>query len=54
MVKDIHELASSDPKGFTQLNETQFVFAAKNFDSEEYNGGQHSLWSVTEPKKEPN
>lgn len=44
MVKDIHELASSDPKGFTQLNETQFVFAAKNFDSEEYNGGQHWLW----------
>nr|WP_321408471.1 ELWxxDGT repeat protein [uncultured Carboxylicivirga sp.] len=43
MVKDIHFLDSSNPKGFVQVNETQFVFAAMDFDSEQY-GNQHWLW----------
>lgn len=45
MVKDIHEFESSNPVGFRQLNETQFVFYAKTFDSE--NAGtepQQWLW----------
>lgn len=33
MLKDIHTSGSSDPRGFTQLNETQFIFVAKNADS---------------------
>lgn len=46
MVKDIHELGSSSPIGFIQVNETQFVFYAKNFDSENYSdrGPQSWLW----------
>lgn len=36
MVKNIHEWASSDPRGFTQINETQFIFGAKDFESENY------------------
>jgi ELWxxDGT repeat protein len=46
MVKDIHEFGSSFPAGFTQVNETQFVFVAKDFDSEIYNsaGAQRWLW----------
>lgn len=34
MVKDIHEYDSSKPRGFTQVNETQFIFGAIDFDSE--------------------
>lgn len=45
MVKDIHFFGSSDPSGFTQVNETQFIFAAKDFDSEGYNDKvQRWLW----------
>jgi len=46
MVKDIHELGSSDPRGFTQVNETQFIFGAVDFDSENYSerGKQWWLW----------
>lgn len=46
MVKNIHEFGSSDPLGFTQVNETQFVFGAKDFDSENYSstGEQWWLW----------
>lgn len=46
MVKDIHDFDSSDPRGFVQVNETQFVFGAKNFDSENYSdrGAQWWLW----------
>jgi ELWxxDGT repeat protein len=45
MVMDIHIFGSSSPSGFTQLNETQFIFAAKDFDSETYNEKvQRWLW----------
>lgn len=46
MVKDIHDFGSSSPAGFTQVNETQFIFVAKDFDSETYNpsGAQRWLW----------
>lgn len=46
MVKDIHDFDSSDPRGFVQVNETQFVFGAKDFDSENYSerGPQWWLW----------
>ena len=46
MLKDIHELGSSSPIGFTQLNETEFVFIAQDFDSENYSdrGAQKWLW----------
>ena len=46
MIKDIHEYGSSNPSGFTQVNETQFIFAAKDFDSETYSpsGEQRWLW----------
>jgi len=45
MVKDIHFFGSSNPSGFTQLNETQFIFAARDFDSETYNEKvQRWLW----------
>ena len=45
MVKDIHFFGSSSPSGFTQLNETQFIFAARDFESETYNEKvQRWLW----------
>lgn len=45
MVKDIHFFGSSNPSGFTQINETQFIFAARDFDSETYNEKvQRWLW----------
>ena len=45
MIKDIHFFGSSNPSGFTQLNETQFIFAAQDFDSETYNEKvQRWLW----------
>ncbi|HOK35861.1 MAG TPA: T9SS type A sorting domain-containing protein [Paludibacteraceae bacterium] len=46
MVKDIHEFGSSNPRGFTQVNETQFIFGAKDFESENYStrGPQWWLW----------
>jgi ELWxxDGT repeat protein len=45
LVKNIHEYGSSSPRGFTQLNETQFIFGAKNFDSEDYGTTGHWwLW----------
>ena len=34
MLKDIHELDSSNAVGYCQLNETQLIFYAMNFDSE--------------------
>ncbi|MBD5225115.1 MAG: hypothetical protein HDS68_03990 [Bacteroidales bacterium] len=34
MVADVHMLADSDPVGFCQLNENQFIFFAKDMDSE--------------------
>lgn len=45
MVKDIHPIGSSNPEGFTQLDETHFIFAAKDFDSETYStSAQKWLW----------
>jgi ELWxxDGT repeat protein len=46
LLKDIHDFGSSDPRGFTQVNENQFIFGAKDFDSENYstNGAQWWLW----------
>lgn len=46
MVKNIHEFDSSEPRGFTQVNETQFIFGAKDFESQNYNvaGEQWWLW----------
>lgn len=46
MVKDINEIGASDPRGFTQVNETQFIFGAKDFESENYSerGAQWWLW----------
>lgn len=36
MVADVHMIGNSDPVGFCQLNETQFVFFAKDMESETY------------------
>ena len=45
MVKQIHELDNADPKGFCQLNESQFVFFATDFESEQkYGAAQQWLW----------
>ncbi|MDR2805384.1 MAG: T9SS type A sorting domain-containing protein [Dysgonamonadaceae bacterium] len=51
LVKAIHEWGdNSNPNAFTQINETQFVFRAKNIDSETYESGsaagapQYWLW----------
>jgi ELWxxDGT repeat protein len=51
LVKQIHEWGDgSNPNAFTQINETQFVFRAKNIDSEAYISGsaagapQYWLW----------
>ena len=47
LVKQIHEWGDgSDPVGFTQINETQFVFGATDVESENYNisGPQAWLW----------
>jgi ELWxxDGT repeat protein len=51
LVKAIHEYGEgSNPTAFTQVNETQFVFRAKNVDSEDYPSGadpadpQYWLW----------
>ncbi|MDR2682429.1 MAG: secretion protein Por, partial [Dysgonamonadaceae bacterium] len=51
LVKAIHELGDgSNPNAFTQINETQFVFRARNLDSEAYDSGtsagtpQYWLW----------
>jgi len=47
MVKQIHEWGDgSNPIGFTQVNETQFVFGATNVDSENYSptGPESWLW----------
>ena len=45
MVADIHMISDSDPLGFCQLNENQFVFFAKDMDSETYGkDGQRWLW----------
>jgi ELWxxDGT repeat protein len=43
MVMDIHLLDSSNPLAFKQVNETQFVFAAMDLESELY-GNQKWLW----------
>lgn len=42
MIKDIHILGDSNPKGFTQVNENQFIFTAMDMDSEAE--GQYWLW----------
>ncbi|NDW10635.1 ELWxxDGT repeat protein [Dysgonomonas sp. 520] len=46
MIKDIHDFGSSEPRGFVQVNENQFIFGAKDFDSENYSdrGAQWWLW----------
>ena len=45
MVKQIHEFGNADPKGFCQLNESQFVFFATDFESEQkYGEPQQWLW----------
>ena len=45
MVSDIHMIGDSNPLGFCQLNETQFVFFAMDMDSETYGqNGQRWLW----------
>lgn len=46
MVKDIHFAGDSSPRAFTQLSENLMVFAAKDFDSENYDpaGAQYWLW----------
>lgn len=44
MVSDIHEFGSSEPRGFTQLNETQFIFTAKTFDSENHDDRGAQWW----------
>ena len=45
MVKQIHELDNADPKGFCQLNESQFVFFATSLDSEQkYGTAEQWLW----------
>lgn len=42
MVADVHLIGDSDPRGFSQLNENQFVFFAKDMESENY--GQNGQW----------
>lgn len=46
MLKDIHELESSNAQGYCQLNETQLVFYAMDFESEMANDGakMQYLW----------
>lgn len=44
MIKNIHDFSSSDPRGFVQVNETQFVFGAKDFESENYSGRGAQWW----------
>lgn len=44
MVKDINEVGNSEPVGFTQLNETQFVFGAFNFESDPNGDGSGQKW----------
>jgi ELWxxDGT repeat protein len=50
LVKPIHEWGDgSNPNAFTQINETQFVFRARNVDSQEWvpsttDGEQYWLW----------
>ena len=43
MLGEIHEFGSANPRGFTQLNETQFVFGAMNLDSQS-DGEQYWLY----------
>ena len=45
LVKDVNELGNSNPRGFTQVNENQFIFAAQNYDSQmAERGEQWWLW----------
>ena len=45
MVKLINEIGATDPCGFVQLNETQFIFAAVDLESAVYGDDeQHWLW----------
>ena len=45
LVKDVNELGDSNPRGFTQVNENQFIFAAQNYDSQmAERGAQWWLW----------
>ena len=42
MLKDIHELESSNPHAFCQMDETHFIFFAKDYESEEI--GEDWVW----------
>ena len=46
MLLDINILGSSDPHGFTQLDESRFIFGAIDWESQLYDeaGAQHWLW----------
>ena len=44
MVKNIHEFDSSNPRGFQQVNEKQFIFGAMDYESEMTGNGQWWLW----------
>ena len=43
-VADIHFAGDSSPRGFTQVNENQVVFAATDFDSENYSASGSQMW----------
>ena len=43
MVKDINEIGDSNPRGFVQLDETRFVFAATDVESATY-GDEEQQW----------
>ena len=42
MIKDIHELESSNPHAFCQMDETHFIFFARDFESEQV--GEDWVW----------
>lgn len=44
LVKDVHELGDASPRGMTQLNETQFIFCAMDFESENYSDRGKQWW----------
>ena len=44
MVKKIHEFDSSNPIGFCQMNETQFIFFASDYESENFSSEGAQKW----------
>ena len=44
MIKDIHEISDANPRGFTQVNENQFIFGAMNFESQTMFEGRPMHW----------